>query len=93
MAKNDLRSYSLEQLKAIVEQFDDDRLSDPPFERFEDLSWASARLPAPPPGKTSVHLRVDSDVLQWFRDQGKGHLTRMNAVLRAYMEANRRRSR
>ncbi len=37
--------------------------------------------------KASVHLRVDADVLDWFKSQGAGHLTRMNAVLRAYFEA------
>jgi uncharacterized protein (DUF4415 family) len=43
-----------------------------------------------PPGKTSVHLRLDSDVVEWFRSRGKGHLTRMNAVLRAYVDAQDR---
>jgi uncharacterized protein (DUF4415 family) len=42
-----------------------------------------------PAGKTSVHLRLDSDVVEWFRAHGKGHLTRMNAVLRAYVEAHK----
>jgi uncharacterized protein (DUF4415 family) len=37
-------------------------------------------------GKTSVHLRLDSEVVQWFKARGKGYLTRMNAVLRAYVE-------
>ncbi len=50
--------------------------------------WKSARV-AMPAGKTSVHLRVDTDVVEWFRARGKGHLTRMNAVLRAYVEAHR----
>lgn len=35
--------------------------------------------------KTQVTLRLDTDVLDWFRGQGRGHQTRMNAVLRAYM--------
>jgi uncharacterized protein (DUF4415 family) len=43
----------------------------------------------PPPGKTSVHLRLDADVLEWFREQGKGHLSRMNAVLRSFMESQK----
>jgi uncharacterized protein (DUF4415 family) len=34
-------------------------------------------------------MRVDSDVLEWFRAQGEGHLTRMNAVLRSFMEAHK----
>ena len=44
----------------------------------------------PPPAKASVHLRFDADVLEWFRAQGKGHLTRMNAVLRSFTEAHRK---
>jgi uncharacterized protein (DUF4415 family) len=51
--------------------------------------WREARVVMPPAGKTSVHLRVDSDVLEWFRGQGKGHLSRMNAVLRSFMDAHR----
>jgi uncharacterized protein (DUF4415 family) len=50
--------------------------------------WRSARV-VMPNGKTSVHLRLDSDVVEWFRARGKGHLTRMNAVLRAYVEAQK----
>jgi uncharacterized protein (DUF4415 family) len=52
--------------------------------------WRSARVVVPQ-GKTSVHLRLDNDVVEWFRASGKGHLTRMNAVLRAYVEAQRHR--
>jgi len=48
--------------------------------------WARAELVSPPE-KVSVHLRVDSDILDFFRRGGKGHLTRMNAVLRAYVDA------
>ena len=54
--------------------------------------WKSARI-AMPAGKTSVHLRLDSDVVEWFRARGKGHLTRMNAVLRAYVEAQKQHPR
>jgi uncharacterized protein (DUF4415 family) len=50
--------------------------------------WKSARV-VMPNGKTSVHLRLDSEVVEWFRARGKGHLTRMNAVLRAYVEAQK----
>lgn len=38
--------------------------------------------------KTQVALRIDNDVLEWFRSQGRGWQTRMNALLRAYMEAH-----
>jgi uncharacterized protein (DUF4415 family) len=57
-----------------------------------DTDWTKARLVLPP-GKENVTLRVDRDVLAWFRGTGKGFHTRMNAVLRAYMEAHRSPSR
>lgn len=57
-----------------------------------DLDWSTARLVLPP-GKDNVTLRIDRDVLAWFRSTGKGFHTRMNAVLRAYMEAHRTPSR
>jgi uncharacterized protein (DUF4415 family) len=57
-----------------------------------DSDWTNARLVLPP-GKENVTLRVDRDVLAWFRSTGKGFHTRMNAVLRAYMEAHRTSSR
>jgi uncharacterized protein (DUF4415 family) len=51
--------------------------------------WKHAKV-VMPRGKTSVHLRLDNDVVDWFKAHGKGHLTRMNAVLRSYVEAHKR---
>ena len=50
--------------------------------------WKNAKL-VMPEGKRSVHLRLDAEVFDWFKAQGKGHLTRMNAVLRSYYEAHK----
>ncbi|WP_328766610.1 BrnA antitoxin family protein [Devosia aurantiaca] len=38
-------------------------------------------------GKTSVHLKLDADVFFFFKRQGKGHITRMQDVLKAYVRA------
>jgi len=38
--------------------------------------------------KTSISLRVDTDVLAWFRAQGPGYQRRMNLVLRAFRDAS-----
>jgi uncharacterized protein (DUF4415 family) len=38
--------------------------------------------------KASVSLRIDADVLAWFKAQGRGYQTRMNAVLRAFKDAS-----
>ena len=40
-----------------------------------------------PLAKEPISLRVDADVLVWFRRQGRGYQTRMNAVLRQHMRA------
>jgi uncharacterized protein (DUF4415 family) len=42
----------------------------------------------PVPRKEQLTLRIDSDVLEWFRKQGQGYQTKINALLRAYMEAH-----
>ncbi len=39
--------------------------------------------------KALLSLRIDSDVLSWFKEQGPGYQSRMNALLRAYMEAHK----
>jgi uncharacterized protein (DUF4415 family) len=63
---------------------------DAPTIELNETFWRNAELlmPGDRP-KTSLHLRVDHDVADWFKRQGKGHLSRMNAVLRAYFEANK----
>ncbi len=38
--------------------------------------------------KTQVTLRIDDEVLTWFKNQGRGYQTRINSLLKAYKEAN-----
>ena len=42
----------------------------------------------PLPSKASISLRVDQDVLEWFKAQGTGYQTRINTVLRAFRDAS-----
>ena len=56
---------------------------------FTEEDWANAVIVHPQP-KVAVSIRLDSDVLEFFKKDGKGYQTRMNAVLRTYMEAKRR---
>ena len=42
----------------------------------------------PLPSKASISLRVDHDVLEWFKAQGPGYQTRINTVLRAFRDAS-----
>lgn len=42
------------------------------------------------PVKQAVTIRLDSDVLEWFKSQGAGYQTRINQLLRQYMQAHQR---
>jgi uncharacterized protein (DUF4415 family) len=81
---------SLSEIGSLREHgLDKTRADAPEAESLGEEFWKSARVVVPP-GKTSVHLRLDSDVVEWFKSRGKGHLTRMNAVLRAYVDSQKR---
>jgi len=60
--------------------------------RTSPADWADAvahrGLPLPA-RKKQIALRVDEDVLDWFRAQGAGYQTRMNAVLRSFRDAHK----
>ncbi|MBC3907779.1 BrnA antitoxin family protein [Undibacterium umbellatum] len=45
------------------------------------------------PAKQTVTIRLDSDVLEWFKEQGQGYQTRINQLLRVYMETKQQKSR
>jgi uncharacterized protein (DUF4415 family) len=45
------------------------------------------------PNKLLLSLRIDADVIEWFRKQGPGYQSRMNALLRAYMQAHQQERR
>lgn len=62
-------------------------ISDPTPEQFARAVLRRGLKPALP--KQQVTLRLDADVLDWFKRQGKGFQTRINALLRAYMDAHR----
>ena len=49
-------------------------------------AWPAGAAPQVRRRKVLLSLRIDRDTLDWFREQGPGYQTRMNAVLRAYME-------
>ena len=60
--------------------------ADPDSLVLEECDMASLEI-VMPKAKQSISLRVDPDVLSFYKSLGKGYQTRMNAVLRAYMNA------
>jgi len=59
--------------------------SDPDWDEFKDIDWSDAVLVLPP-RKKAISIRVDEDVLDFFKREGEGYQRRMNAVLRSYMQ-------
>ena len=55
----------------------------------EWLEHAVIVMPARP--KERITARFDKDVIAWFKEQGEGYQSRMNAVLRAYYEAQKKK--
>lgn len=51
-----------------------------------EFDWSTVQVGIPGP-KQQLTVRFDQDVIAWFKTQGPGYQTRMNAVLRAYMDA------
>jgi uncharacterized protein (DUF4415 family) len=56
-----------------------------PDDAMDEIDWATTELPAPQ-RKAPLTLRVDADMLGWFRAQGKGYQTKINAILRRYYQ-------
>jgi len=64
--------------------------SDAPEITPEMFAKAIVRRGLKPRTKTQLTLRVDTDVLEWYKKQGRGYQTRINMLLRAYMREHQR---
>ncbi len=77
---------SKEDLKVLDSLRDEDiDYSDIP--ELDEKFWHNAKLLRPSP-KETLSLRIDTDVMSWFRAQGRDYKNYINAVLRAYTQAN-----
>lgn len=63
-------------------------IAEDPDELGFDPDWTKAKLVIPR-AKQKISIRLDADVLDWYRQQGKGYQRKIQVVLRAYMEANK----
>ena len=91
-------SYSREELERLPSRTDWDRLrsmseeeieaaarADPEWEGLLDIDWSKAQL-VMPRRKEAISIRLDDDVVAYFKSLGAGYQTRINAVLRHFME-------
>ncbi|MBI5304375.1 MAG: BrnA antitoxin family protein [Chloroflexi bacterium] len=90
MKRSRTLNKSLTDWVRLDAQSDEDiDLSDIPEITPEMFARAVVRRGLKPiPSKAQVTLRLDRDVLSWFKTQGRGYQTRINSLLRAYMEAH-----
>ncbi len=72
----------LEEIAAIP----DDQIDYSDIAELGPEFWKDANVVFPA-AKKAVTIRLDGDVLDWFKKGGKGYQSRMNAVLRSYMES------
>ncbi len=90
MSKKPISSKSETDWERLDKMTDEDiNFSDCPEIKPEQFAKAVIRQGLPvDKNKVQVTLRIDSDVLEWFKSQGKGYQTKINSLLRAYMEAH-----
>lgn len=79
------------KVKAMTEEELEASIRADPDDVFDEEALANAFKGLPPgvwdvPRKQDVHIRLDADILTWFKGQGRGYQTRINAVLRAFVE-------
>ena len=72
-----------------IEKIQDKNIDYSDIPELKDSFWKDAKVEYPK-NKKPVTMRIDRDVLEWFKSTGKGYQTRINAVLRSYVEAHRK---
>jgi uncharacterized protein (DUF4415 family) len=72
-----------------VDAMTDEEIDTSDIPPLDEAFFAAAELRMPQ-AKPSITIRIDPDVLDWFKSQGRGYQTRINAVLRRYVETHKR---
>lgn len=91
MNKKNISSKSRTDFERLAKMKDSEiDYSDIPEITPEQFAKAVVRKGLKPvPKKSQITLRLDSDVLEWFKGTGKGYHTRINTLLREYMEQSK----
>lgn len=77
-----------ERLKQMSdEDAEENALSDPEDFTIDPGFWEHAQEAYSPPNKEKISIRLDQDVVAFFKEQGRGYQSRINAVLRSYMDS------
>jgi len=64
--------------------------NDPDWAEIEPIDWSAAEVVVPPK-KQAISIRLDEDLIGFFKAEGPGYQRRINAVLRGYVKQRQRR--
>ncbi len=97
--KGTIERYSADRLAGLKSEADwakVDAMSPQDAERLADEEdgplpegWERTVMLGVPEPRQAIHIRVDADVLRWFKEPGPGYQTRINEALRAFVSARR----
>jgi uncharacterized protein (DUF4415 family) len=76
--------------KRVEAMKDDDIIVDGDSPEITAEMWRDAIVKDQRPPKKNITLRIDAEIIDWFKARGKGYQTRMNAVLRVFIELQRK---
>lgn len=83
---------SKKRLKELAElaKMPDEQIDCSDIPETDEEFWKNAKLvmPEPKPKHKPISLKIDPTVYEWFKKQGKGYQTRINAVLKFYVQAH-----
>ncbi|NBB50657.1 hypothetical protein GVN24_20475 [Rhizobium sp. CRIBSB] len=106
MSKENIVRYTIEEIEAMIARGEDktdwarvDAMTDEDIERamrddpdwqdFMDIDWSKAKMVIPD-RKKAISIRLDPDIVDFFQATGKGYQTRINAVLRHFVDEQKR---
>lgn len=106
MSKENIVRYTIEEIEAMIARGEDktdwarvDAMTDEDIERamrddpdwkdHMDIDWSKARMVFPDK-KKPISIRLDPDIVDFFQATGKGYQTRINAVLRHFVDEQKR---
>jgi uncharacterized protein (DUF4415 family) len=78
------------KVDAMTEEELEASIAADPDDVHEEPDWNKA-IKGLPPTAEQVHVPIDSDVLDWFKTAGQGYQSRINRVLRAFVEQRKRK--
>ena len=83
-------SSSIKKKPKKIDEIKDEDIDYSDIPELDEEFWENAVIEYPKK-KRPVTIRLDVDILKWFKSMGKGYQTKINAILRSYYEAHKKK--